>query len=134
MSRTKRTSPILEAARVRLAGLKSITPAPDFGPDLNIPVFEAQLAAVSAQLASYNQLLSTVDQELNALRDLETPLADKSTRLLSATKGKYGPDSSEYQQVGGTRTSHRKHPAAHAKKASPAAKEKAEPNGSVATT
>jgi len=36
MARTKRTSTVLETARQRLAGLKSITPAPDFGTALSL--------------------------------------------------------------------------------------------------
>ena len=110
MSRLKRTSPILETAQHRLAGLKSLIPAPDFGAELTIAGFEADIKAVSEKLAGYNQLLSTVDQELNELEDLEIPLGDKTRRFLAATAGKYGSDSSEYEQVGGTRTSDRKRP------------------------
>ena len=110
MSRQKRTSPILETAQHRLAGLRSITPAPDFGADLTISGFEAEINVVSEKVAAYNKLLSIVDQELNELEDLERPLGEKSGRFLAAVKGKYGPDSSEYEQVGGTRTSDRKRP------------------------
>jgi hypothetical protein len=60
-----------------------------------------------------------VDQELNELQDLETPLGEKSGRLLAATKGKYGPNSSEYEQIGGTRTSDRKRPGPRKPKTDP---------------
>lgn len=108
MSRRKRTSSILETAQQRLAGLKSLKPAPNFGSEPSVTGFEVDIAALSAKLAGYNQLLSTVDQELNELEDLETSLGDQSSRLLAATKAKYGPNSSEYEQVGGTRVVDRK--------------------------
>jgi len=37
MTRKRRTSAVLETAQHRLAGLKSITPTPDFGGNLDAP-------------------------------------------------------------------------------------------------
>lgn len=110
MARTKRTSSILDTAKRRLAGLKSITPEPNFGTTLTPASFEADMKAVNDKLDTYNQELSSIDQTLNELQSLEKVLADKNTRILAATKATYGPDSSEYEQVGGTRTSERKRP------------------------
>ena len=47
MARTKRTSSILETARQRLAGLKSITPLPDFGTTLKLTDYEAEINALT---------------------------------------------------------------------------------------
>jgi len=39
---------------------------------------------------------------------LHSRLRDLNRRILSAVEAQYGPDSSEYEQVGGTRQSERK--------------------------
>src|SRR5918992_1492899 len=61
MARTKRTSTVLETARQRLAGLKSISPAPDFGATLTVATYEADINALSAKLDAYNEQLATLD-------------------------------------------------------------------------
>jgi hypothetical protein len=110
MARTKRTSTVLETARQRLAGLKSISPAPDFGTALTLAGYETDITTVSAKLDSYNEELSRLDQSQNELDSVETALREKNVRILSATEAFYGPDSSEYEQAGGTRRSERKRP------------------------
>lgn len=108
MARTKRTSSILETGRQRLAGLKSITPAPDFGATLTLVSYEADITSLSDKLDSYNEKLSALDSLQNELDTAETALREKNTRILSAAEAHYGPDSSEYEQAGGTRRSDRK--------------------------
>lgn len=110
MARAKRTSSVLETARQRLAGLKSITPLPDFGPSLTLPGYEADITAVSGKLDEYNEKLSAPDQQQNDLETLEAGLREKNTRMLSAAEAQFGPDSSEYERAGGTRRSDRKRP------------------------
>ena len=108
MARTKRTSAILETARQRLAGLKSITPAPNFGATLTLAGYETDITSFSDKLDSYNEKLSALDSLQNEIDTAELALREKNTRLLSATEAHYGPDSSEYEQAGGTRRSDRK--------------------------
>jgi len=108
MARSKRTSTIVETARQRLGGLKSITPTPDFGATLTVAGYEADITAVSNKLDQYNEMLSTLDALQNEFIALETALREKNTRMLSAAEAHYGPDSNEYEQVGGTRRSERK--------------------------
>jgi hypothetical protein len=108
MARTKRTSSILETARQRLAGLKSITPAPDFGAALTLVGYEADITSFSDKLDSYNEKLSALDSLQNEIDTSEMALREKNTRLLSAAEAHYGPDSNEYEQAGGTRRSERK--------------------------
>jgi hypothetical protein len=110
MARLKRSSPVLETARRRLAGLKSITPAPDFGPNLKLSDYEEEITTLSADLDHYNEVLSTLDQLQNGLVEKEAKLREKNKRMLAASEAHYGPDSSEYEQVGGTRDSERKRP------------------------
>ena len=109
MARSKRTSTILETARQRLAGLKSITiNPPNFGPNLTVAGYEADITAVSNKLDQYNEMLSTLDAMQNEFLAMEAALRDKNTRMLSAAEAHYGADSNEYEQVGGTRRSERK--------------------------
>lgn len=99
-----------ELARQRLAGLKSISPPPEFGNNLKVSDDEADINTLSAKVDSHNGLLSQVDESQNELEALEQGVSDKSVRMLAASKAEYGPDSSQYEQVGGTRRSDRKRP------------------------
>jgi len=110
MARTKHSSTVLDTARQRLAGLKSISPAPDFGATLTLAGYEADITAMTTKLDGYNEQLSSLDQSQNELDALEAALREKNTRILSAAEARYGPDSSEYEQAGGTRKSDRKRP------------------------
>ncbi len=108
MARLKRRSTVLETARKRLAGLKSITPAPDFGPTLKLDEYEREIEAFSTTLDSYNEMVATLDGLKNQLEAEEARLRDKNKRILSGAEAHYGADSSQYEQVGGTRTSERR--------------------------
>ena len=111
MARIKRRSAVLETARQRLAGLKTITPKPDFGPNLDVDKYEQEIDALSENLDKYNEMLSLLDRLQNELEGQEAALNEKNRRMLAATEAHYGPDSIEYEAVGGTRTSDRKRPA-----------------------
>jgi len=111
MARQKRTSSVLESARQRMAGLNSITPPPDFGPNLTLAAYTAQINAFSAKLDTYNQMIAALDDMQNQVIADETSLRDTNKRMLSATEAQYGADSSQYEQAGGTRESERKRPA-----------------------
>ena len=107
MARLKRNSTVLETARQRLAGIKSITPPPDFGPNLQVTVYEQEINDFSAKVDQYNGMLATLDSLQNEIDAKERNLRGKNTRMLSAVEAQYGSDSSEYEQAGGTRTSER---------------------------
>jgi hypothetical protein len=110
MARLRRTSVVLETFRQRLAGLKSINPAPDFGPALTITAYEAKGNALNTRQSSYNQKVAELDDEGNIFDSEEAELKELNRRMLSAVEAQYGPDSSEYEAVGGTRVSERKRP------------------------
>ena len=110
MARTKRTSSVLETARQRLAGLKAINPPPDFGPALTLVGYEADIDGLIEKLDNYNEKLSTIDELQNDLEAAEVDLREKNVRILSAAEAHYGPDSTQYEQAGGTRRSERKRP------------------------
>ena len=110
MARLKKSSAVLETARQRLAGLKSFKIPPDFGPNLTVPGYEAKSKPVSDILDAYNQSLAASDQLQNEFMAAEAELNDLNRRFLSAGEAHYGPDSSEYEMLGGTRKSERKRP------------------------
>ena len=108
MARLRRKSTALETARQRLAGLKAILPPADLGKALTLEGYEADIQGYSDKQDGYNLKLATLDDETNQLDDLEQRLRDLNQRILAAVKATYGPDSSEYELVGGTRRSDRK--------------------------
>ena len=121
MGRTKRGSSVIEAARLRLAGLKSIDPLPDFGGDLTVPKFEAEINGYNADQEAYNQAIANLDEMKNRLDARERKVQDIDTRFLSAIRAKHGPDSDEYEKAGGTRRSDRKRPGPKGSKSGPPA-------------
>jgi hypothetical protein len=108
MARLKRKSKVLDAARQRLSGLKSITPLPNFGPNLQVADYEQKINDFSAKIDRYNQFLSTLDDLQNEIVADEKELRTMNSRMLSASEAHYGPDSSQYEQTGGIRRSERK--------------------------
>jgi hypothetical protein len=111
MARQKRTSPVLETAHQRLAGLNSITPPPDFGPNLTLAAYSTQITNFSSRLDNYNQMLAALDELQNQIEADEASLREANKRMLSAVEAHYGPDSNQYEQAGGTRLRDRKRPA-----------------------
>lgn len=108
-SRKQVTRKMTDAAE-RLANLKSIDPALDLGGGLTVAAFEAKNVSTAAKLDGYNQTLALADTLLNDFTASETELQDLSVRMLSAVGSKFGFDSNEYEQAGGTRKSERKKP------------------------
>lgn len=110
MTRRKKTSPILETARLRLAGLKQIDPSIDLGPGMKATEYEADITALGNIEDEVNGALAAVDQVQTRYGEKELSLRDKNRRILSAVEARFGPDSAEYEMCGGTRTSERKRP------------------------
>jgi hypothetical protein len=69
MARARRTSNILETARQRLNGLKSINPAPNLGPNLTTANFETAVTGLSTRLNIYNEHVAALDNEQNQFED-----------------------------------------------------------------
>ena len=108
MARQKRTSAALVTARQRFAGLNQITPAPNLGPNLTLAAYQGVMTDTGAIEESHNQLAAQMDDSSNRFDAQDGVLADWNRRVLSAVEAQYGPDSSEYEMVGGTRKSERK--------------------------
>ena len=85
MARAKRGSPVLEAARRRIAGLKSIS-SPAFGANMTTAMYEQKADALDARIDAYNQMLSAADAELNGIEAHEAELNDLNKRFLAAAR------------------------------------------------
>lgn len=86
MARRKRKSAALELVRRRLAGLKSINPKPNFGPQLTEEIIEGKADALDARVNGYNQMLSEADTELNGIEADEDEINELCKRLLEIAK------------------------------------------------
>ena len=107
MSRLRRKSSTAREAETRISSLKSIDMELDFGNGLSIADYRAETNALNAELQAYNKKLAELDALLNNVLAREKALRAYSSRLLAAVAARYGRDSSEYEQAGGTRTSER---------------------------
>jgi len=76
-----------------------------------VEAFEAAVNALSAEQDAYNGEVSALDEKTNLLDSHEQNVADFNVRVLAAVKAIYGPDSSEFEQLGAVRRSDRKRPA-----------------------
>jgi hypothetical protein len=110
MARSKRNSEVLQIARQRLAALKEINPKPDFGAGFTLEDYEAAVTALNAEQDAYNGEISALDEKTNLFDSHEQNMAELNVRILAAVKATYGPDSSEFEQLGGVRSSDRKKP------------------------
>lgn len=111
MARMKKTSKTVEAARARLAGLKSIDPVLDLGNGVTAAIYESKIEGTETDLSKYNTTLSLADEDQNKFETSEKDLKDYHERVLLAVAAKYGKDSTEYEQAGGTRKSEKRKPA-----------------------
>jgi hypothetical protein len=99
------TSPELEKAQNRMAGIKQFESNFDYGNGLTEEAYMAEMKLVDDLTKQNNELLTTVDGVSSALDQADKALALLSTRVLNAVGSKYGYDSIEYEKAGGIRTS-----------------------------
>ncbi len=107
MARRKRLSEALITARVRQAGLSKID-QPNLGPNTTLAAYNAVVNDTVAIETAHNQLAAQMDDSSNRFDAQEALLNEWNRRILAAVEAQFGPDSSEYEMVGGTRTSDRK--------------------------
>lgn len=94
--------------RARVSGMKSIAGKLDLGSGISVAALEKVLATLDASVKAYNTALSALDKQTNEINKLEKQAASLASRALSLGAGKYGRDSSEYEMLGGVRSSERK--------------------------
>jgi hypothetical protein len=81
--------------------------------------FQARITAVSDLNTQIEDARNTLSGLLNQRDDAALVLNGLNTRALSAIRGIFGPDSTEYDQAGGTRSSERKTPTRKSKTTTP---------------
>ena len=99
------TSPELEKAQIRSAGIEQFDPDFDFGNGLTKTVYLEGMNLVAELTKKNNDLLTEVDGNSTALDLAEKALANLSSRVLSGVASKYTTDSIEYEKAGGVRSS-----------------------------
>jgi len=82
---------------------------------LTVKEYREKIQSAEAKRVEYNRILKTADELSNAYEALEAEINDMSRKILAGALSKFGADSDEYEQVGGTRTSDRKKPVRKAK-------------------
>ena len=111
----KMVSARVSDAEARLANLKSIDPALNMGTGLTIAAFQTAISDSRTAVDVYNQTLALADSQANDIVQKDKIVQDISVRMLAAVGAKYGYDSDEYEQAGGTRKSERAKPVRSAK-------------------
>ncbi|MEH1942482.1 MAG: hypothetical protein V7L01_20015 [Nostoc sp.] len=101
MTRLKRSSPALEKALRRIAGMRSISPTLEFGNGLSLTDYDSRIQNLQTQLSTYNTLLSTLDEMTGRLSLIEEELGGYSEKMLMSVATHYGKDSLQYVQAGG---------------------------------
>ena len=76
--------------------------------DLTKAQFQALLTAFNTTRASVDGLRTQLTKGVNDLNDQGNQIAAITVRARSVARGQYGPDSTQYEQLGGTRASERK--------------------------
>ncbi len=109
MARKKKihTATILKA-KSRLDGLKHIDPKLDLGGGMTVTAFDKEVTTVMKKVEDFNAILREADRASNELEAMEKQLGRLSSRMLAGVVTRFGRDSSEYEIVGGVRTSDRK--------------------------
>jgi hypothetical protein len=100
MARRKRTSPVLEKAVRRAAGMSSIDPVLDLGNGLTLPSFSTLIEAMQTRENAYNTL-SNLDKLYREMLETERDLGDMAEHMLLGVATKYGKSSVEYGMAGG---------------------------------
>ena len=101
MARLKRSSPTLEKALRRIAGMRSISPTLEFGNGLSLTDYDSHIQNLQTQLSTYNTLLSSIDEMAGRLSLIEEELGGYSEKMLMSVATHYGKDSLQYVQAGG---------------------------------
>ncbi|MBS0657905.1 MAG: hypothetical protein JSR82_06620 [Verrucomicrobia bacterium] len=125
--KTKKSFPDVEQAKTRLSALKEIDKSRgktvNYGEEekpLTKAELEAQIQLLEDTNSAYNQTLDQADALSTAIERERARLREMSAAVLSGAAAKFGRDSTEVEQIGGTRLSERKRPRRKARPTLPA--------------
>ncbi|MBC6431091.1 hypothetical protein FM036_09790 [Nostoc sp. HG1] len=107
MSRTKRSSRILEKAEFRVAGLKAIDQNINFDDTYSLQNLTQLIEQFHNTLDRYNADIAMIDSSKTKLDEMEKTLNQVSDKMLMGVGFKYGKNSNEYELAGGVRDSER---------------------------
>jgi hypothetical protein len=111
MSKQRKSIPKeVQAAQQRADGMVSVDEALDFGSGVSVMSLNTTIDRVIDQISEYNQMQSQIAQKANEIDASIKVLVDLTSRALKGAELRFGRDSSEYEMIGGTRTSDRKRP------------------------
>lgn len=115
--RKRKPGVVVDDAKLRLDGMKGIDTANlitvNYGSvaqPLTQTDMTAQITLIEDDISDYNQMLENATVMLNKIQQAEKKLKVMYTRVLKGAIAQFGPDSSEVEVLGGTRTSERKKP------------------------
>ena len=92
----------VDKAEARMSGMRSIDAKLDLGDGYSVEEFETKIKKFKDTQDQHNTTLSTADDLRNDLLEMEKEINDFSSRMLAGVLKKYGSDSPEYEQAGGT--------------------------------
>ncbi|MGH7998392.1 MAG: hypothetical protein ACREPR_02900 [Brasilonema sp.] len=101
MSRRKRSSPVLQKAVRRAAGMNSIDPNLDVGNGLTLAAFSSLIETMRTQENAYNSALANLDKLYSEMLQTERELGDMTEHMLMGVGTRYGKSSVEYGMAGG---------------------------------
>ena len=101
MSRRKRSSPVLQKAERRSAGMNSIDPNLDVGNGLTLSAFSTLIETMRTKENAYNTALSNLDKLYREMLQTERELGDMAEHMLMGVGVRYGKSSVEYGMAGG---------------------------------
>ncbi|MEH1965138.1 hypothetical protein [Nostoc sp.] len=101
MARKKRSSPMLQKAVRRAAGMNSIDPNLDVGNGLTLPAFSTLIETMRTKENAYNSALSNLDKLYREMLQTESELGDMTEHMLMGVGTRYGKSSVEYGMAGG---------------------------------
>jgi len=82
---------------------------PDFSlGDVTRPQFKTMMTTFTAARATANDLRTQLTAAVNAVNDQSRQINDICVRARAGARAQFGPDSTQYDQLGGTRKSERK--------------------------
>jgi hypothetical protein len=108
MAYKRRDSKVFSEGEVSVTEFESVDPAMDFGGDAKLSNLKDLLVKGKTLQTTYNEALTKIDPMVNELNQTEKDIKKMKSRLKQGVGTRYGKDSSEYEMVGGTRTSEKK--------------------------
>ncbi len=99
----------VQEARKRIEGMRAIDPALDLGNGLTLKAFEKLVQSYLDGVDAHNGAIAALKKTQNQLNKRLKEISSFSGRMLNGVGSRFGEDSDEYEQAGGTRTSERKH-------------------------